>query len=83
MLVANNLNTPGAGFAVDTNVVTVLKPGETTDEPIIEHWNKMSKQELAERILTELQRCAIPNPLNRKHRNHQPTSQEIASIQQS
>ena len=54
MLVANNLNTPGAGFAVDTNVVPVLKPGETTDEPIIEHWNKMSKQELAERILTEL-----------------------------
>ena len=54
MLLANNLNTPGAGFAVDTNVVTVLKPGETTDEPIIEHWNKMSKQELAERILTEL-----------------------------
>lgn len=51
---ANNLNTPGAGFAVDTNVVTVLKPDETTDEPIIEHWNKMSKQELAERILTEL-----------------------------
>lgn len=39
---------------MDTNVVTVLKPGETTDEPIIEHWNKMSKQELAERILTEL-----------------------------
>ena len=54
MLVANNLTTPGAGFAVDTKVVTVLKPGETTDEPIIEHWNKMSKQELAERILTEL-----------------------------
>ena len=54
MLVANHLNTPGAGVAVDTNVVTVLKPGETTDEPIIEHWNKMSKQELAERILTEL-----------------------------
>ena len=34
--------------------LNVLKPGETTDEPIIEHWNKMSKQELAERILTEL-----------------------------
>ena len=54
MLVANNLNTPGAGFAVDTNVVTVLKTGATPDEPIIEHWNKMGKQELAERILTEL-----------------------------
>ena len=54
MLVANNLNTPGAGFAVDTNVVTVLKPGATPDEPIIEHWNKMGKHELAERILTEL-----------------------------
>jgi len=35
-------------------VVTVLKPGATPDEPIIEHWNKMGKQELAERILTEL-----------------------------
>ena len=54
MLVANNLNTPGAGFAVDTNVVTVLKPSTTPDEPIIEHWNKMGKHELAERILTEL-----------------------------
>ena len=54
MLVANNLTTPGTGYAEDTNEVTVQKPGETTDEPIIEHWNKMSKQELAERILTEL-----------------------------
>lgn len=45
---------PRAGFAVDTNVVTVLKPGATPDETIIEHWNKMGKQELAERILTEL-----------------------------
>lgn len=54
MLVANNLHTEGAGFGTDTNVVTVLKPGPTAEEPLIEHWSKMSKQDLAERILMEL-----------------------------
>ena len=38
----------------DAEARGVLKPGATPDEPIIEHWNKMGKQELAERILTEL-----------------------------
>ena len=54
MLVANNLHTEGAGFGTDTNVVTILKPGPTSEEPLIEHWSKMSKQDLAERILMEL-----------------------------
>ena len=44
MLVANNLRTPGAGFAADTNVVTVLTPGETADRPSIERWSKMGKE---------------------------------------
>lgn len=54
MLVANNLHTEGAGFGTDTNVVTILRPGPTAEEPLIEHWSKMSKQDLAERILMEL-----------------------------
>ncbi len=54
MLVANNLRTPGAGFATDTNVVTVLTPGETADRPNIERWSKMGKDGLPKRILVKL-----------------------------
>lgn len=54
MLAANNLRTPGAGFAADTNVVTVLTPGETADKPNIERWSKMGKDALAKRILVKL-----------------------------
>ena len=54
MLAANNLRTPGAGFATDTNVVTVLTPGETADKPNIERWSKMGKDALAKRILVKL-----------------------------
>ena len=54
MLVANNLRTPGAGFAADTNVVTVLTPDETADRPSIERWSKMGKDALAKRILVKL-----------------------------
>ena len=54
MLAANNLRTPGAGFATDTNVVTVLTPGETADRPSIERWSKMGKDALAKRILVKL-----------------------------
>jgi len=54
MLVANDLRTPGAGFATDTNVVTVLTPGERPDSPRIAHWDKMSKEDLAAKVLTEL-----------------------------
>lgn len=54
MLVANNLNEPGAGFATDTNVVTVMTPGETPEEPHIERWEKMGKRELAGQLLLKL-----------------------------
>ena len=54
MLVANNLRTPDAGFAADTNVVTVLTPGTDAQSPVIEHWDKMGKDELANRLLGRL-----------------------------
>ena len=57
-LVANNLRTPGAGFATDTNVVTVLTPGTDAESPVIEHWDRMGKGALAQRLLDRL--AAIP-----------------------
>ncbi|MBT1180173.1 bifunctional phosphopantothenoylcysteine decarboxylase/phosphopantothenate--cysteine ligase CoaBC [Bifidobacterium vespertilionis] len=49
MLVANNLNDRGAGFATDTNVVTVLTPG-AAPEPL----TLMGKADLASLILGRL-----------------------------
>ncbi|PJM75539.1 bifunctional phosphopantothenoylcysteine decarboxylase/phosphopantothenate synthase [Bifidobacterium simiarum] len=53
MLVANNLREPGAGFATDTNVVTILTP---TDEQTadIEQLDRMPKRDLAKVILNRL-----------------------------
>lgn len=48
MIVANNLKTEGAGFGVDTNVVTLITP-ESEEELEI-----MSKDEVAHRILDKL-----------------------------
>ena len=49
MLIANNLNTQGAGFKTDTNVVTLFKKDETI------HLPKLSKEELGHIILETLQ----------------------------
>jgi len=50
VIVANNLNIDGAGFAGDTNVVTILdKDGSVTE------LEKMSKDELAHKILDKIQ----------------------------
>lgn len=54
MLVANDLREKGAGFASDTNVVTVLTPGESPDAPNVEHWELMAKTDLAGRLLLRL-----------------------------
>ena len=55
MLVANNLCDAGAGFGTDTNVVTVLTSGaEDAGTPKIEHWDKMDKTVLAQRLLLRL-----------------------------
>ena len=44
MIVANNLKTPGAGFGVDTNVVTLITKDGAEQLPL------MSKDEVAMRI---------------------------------
>lgn len=55
MLVANNLRDKGAGFATDTNLVTVLTPSEQdAGTPHIEHWDFMDKTALAKRLLLRL-----------------------------
>lgn len=48
LLIANNLTTPGAGFAGDTNVVTMIEPDH------MEHLKKMSKEELGYVILARM-----------------------------
>ena len=50
MIVANNLKVEGAGFGVDTNVITMIMPGK---EIALE---MMSKDEVAEQILDEVLR---------------------------
>lgn len=45
MIVANNLKVPGAGFGVDTNVVTLITKDEVVELP------QMSKEDVAEKIL--------------------------------
>ena len=50
MIVANNLKVEGAGFGVDTNVITMIMPGK---EIALE---MMSKDEAAEQILDEVLR---------------------------
>ena len=48
MVVANNLKVAGAGFGVDTNVVTFITPDGTRDLPL------MSKADVADAILDEI-----------------------------
>ena len=50
MIVANNLKVEGAGFGVDTNVITIITPGKEVALEI------MSKDEVAEQILDEILR---------------------------
>ncbi|NCC45126.1 MAG: bifunctional phosphopantothenoylcysteine decarboxylase/phosphopantothenate--cysteine ligase CoaBC [Clostridia bacterium] len=48
MIVANNLKVPGAGFAGDTNVVTLIAEDEETELPLL------GKEETAVRILDKI-----------------------------
>lgn len=45
VIVANNLRTKGAGFGVDTNVVTIISKEKETELPM------MSKEDVAEKLL--------------------------------
>lgn len=53
MIVANNLKVAGAGFGVDTNVITMITPGKEIALEI------MSKDEAAEQILDEVLRQRV------------------------
>ena len=48
MIAANNLRTEGAGFGTETNVVTLIRPDDMVELPI------MSKLEVAHRILDQV-----------------------------
>ena len=48
MIVANNLKVAGAGFAGDTNVVTIITRDAVKELPL------MSKQEAAHQIVSEI-----------------------------
>lgn len=48
MIVANNLKVEGAGFGVDTNVVTLIVPGKEVS------YSQMSKDAVAQIILSEI-----------------------------
>ena len=47
MICANNLKVPGAGFGVDTNILTLITRDAVTELP------KMSKEEVANAILDQ------------------------------
>ena len=50
MIVANSLKVPGAGFGVDTNVVTILTRDGMTELPL------MGKDEVAQKLLDAIER---------------------------
>ena len=50
LVVANNLKTPGAGFGVDTNVVTIITPNTETELPLL------TKDQVADEILNAILR---------------------------
>ena len=48
MIVANDVTMPGAGFDVNTNIVTLITKGETVSLPLLK------KDEVAHRILDQV-----------------------------
>ncbi|MDO4554565.1 MAG: bifunctional phosphopantothenoylcysteine decarboxylase/phosphopantothenate--cysteine ligase CoaBC [Lachnospiraceae bacterium] len=48
LIIANNVKEQGAGFATDTNIVTLIAENELKELPI------MTKEEVADQILTEI-----------------------------
>jgi phosphopantothenoylcysteine decarboxylase/phosphopantothenate--cysteine ligase len=78
LLVANDVLEPGAGFAVDTNRVTLIVPGE---DP--EPWPLMSKREVADGLLDRVARLLPPaaprgaDAFGRRHRDVPSDEHEI------
>ena len=48
LIAANNLKEPGAGFAVPTNLLTLISPREELELPLL------TKEEAAHRLLDEI-----------------------------
>lgn len=51
MIVANNLKVDGAGFGVNTNVVTIITKNQVKELPL------MGKDEVASHLLDEIEKC--------------------------
>lgn len=54
MICANSLRVPGAGYKVDTNIITIIKRQKYGGEPVIRELPLMSKDEAANEILSEI-----------------------------
>ena len=54
LIAANNLKEPGAGFAVPTNLLTLISPREELELPLL------TKEEAAHRLLDEILSSAEP-----------------------
>ncbi|MCR5149402.1 MAG: bifunctional phosphopantothenoylcysteine decarboxylase/phosphopantothenate--cysteine ligase CoaBC [Eubacterium sp.] len=54
MICANNLKVEGAGYKVDTNVITIIKKAADGEKAIIRELPLMSKDEAAYEILSEI-----------------------------
>jgi phosphopantothenoylcysteine decarboxylase/phosphopantothenate--cysteine ligase len=56
LIVANDVTTPGAGFDVDTNVVTLVSAGGAEPQPL------MSKAAVAAVVFDRVERLLQPQP---------------------
>ena len=54
MICANSLTVPGAGYKVDTNIITLIKKEEGSDKLVMRELPLMSKDEAAFEILSEI-----------------------------
>lgn len=67
-IVANDVTQPGAGFDVDTNIVTLLfRDARENNSPREERLPKMSKFDVATRVLDELVRMRSASEISAEH----------------
>ena len=54
MICANSLKVPGAGYKVDTNIITLIKRSADSDKPSLRELPLMTKDDAAYEILSEI-----------------------------
>lgn len=54
MICANSLTVPGAGYKVDTNIITLIKRSADSDKPSLRELPLMTKDDAAYEILSEI-----------------------------